>query len=59
MSFPILFDQQNVVAEQFGVQGMPSSVFVDRAGNVRYLYSGYLPRDEAKYSYTVLSLATQ
>ena len=59
VSFPILFDQQNVVAEQFGVQGMPSSVFVDRAGNVRYVHRGYQPGDEAKYADMVRSLARE
>jgi len=59
VSFPILFDQKNVVAEQFGVQGMPSSVFVDRAGNVRYVHRGYQPGDEAKYADMVRSLAKE
>jgi peroxiredoxin len=59
VSFPILFDQKNIVAEQFGVQGMPSSVFVDRAGNVRYVHRGYQPGDEAKYADMVRSLAKE
>ena len=59
VSFPILFDQKNTVAEQFGVQGMPSSVFVDRAGNVRYVHRGYQPGDEAKYADMVRSLAKE
>jgi len=59
VSFPILFDQKNAVAEQFGVQGMPSSVFVDRAGNVRYVHRGYQPGDEAKYADMVRSLAKE
>ncbi len=59
VSFPILFDQKNQVAEQFGVQGMPSSVFVDRNGNVRYVHRGYQPGDEAKYADMVRSLVKE
>jgi hypothetical protein len=28
---------------------MPSSVFIDRKGNVRALHRGYKPGDEAEY----------
>mgnify|MGYP006146834951 CR=1 FL=1 len=34
------------LAEQFGVMGMPSSVFVDREGRVRHVHRGYKPGDE-------------
>ncbi|HEX7375248.1 MAG TPA: TlpA disulfide reductase family protein, partial [Steroidobacteraceae bacterium] len=50
VDFPILFDRKNAVAESFGVEGMPSSVFIDRAGNVRYVHRGYTPGDESEYA---------
>jgi peroxiredoxin len=59
VDFPILFDRKNAVAESFGVQGMPSSVFVDRAGNVRYVHRGYKPGDEAKYADMIRSLVKE
>ena len=59
VSFPILFDRENQVAESFGVEGMPSSVFIDRAGNVRYVHRGYRPGDEAKYADMVRSLVKE
>jgi len=59
VDFPILFDRKNAVAESFGVQGMPSSVFVDRAGNVRYVHHGYKPGDEAKYADMIRSLVKE
>jgi thiol-disulfide isomerase/thioredoxin len=59
VSFPILFDEKNAVAERFGVQGMPSSVFIDRAGNVRYVHRGFQPGDEAKYADMVRSLVKE
>jgi peroxiredoxin len=59
VTFPILFDRQNKVAESFGVEGMPSSVFIDRTGNVRYVHKGYRPGDEAKYADMVRSLVKE
>ena len=46
----------NTVATGFGVEGMPSSVFIDRAGHVRYVHQGYKPGDEAKYADMIRSL---
>jgi len=59
VTFPILFDRQNQVAERFGVQGMPSSVFIDRAGKVRHVHRGYQPGDESKYADIVRSLVKE
>jgi peroxiredoxin len=59
VSFPILFDQQNAVAAEFGVQGMPSSVFIDREGKVRYVHQGYRSGDEAKYADMIRSLVKE
>jgi peroxiredoxin len=59
VTFPILFDTQNAVAEQFGVMGMPSSVFVDREGRVRYVHRGYKPGDEAQYADLIRSLVKE
>ena len=59
VTFPILFDTRNAVAEQFGVMGMPSSVFVDREGRVRYVHRGYKPGDEAQYADLIRSLVKE
>jgi peroxiredoxin len=59
VTFPILFDRNNEVAGSFGVEGMPSSVFIDRAGNVRYVHRGYRPGDEAKYADMIRSLVKE
>jgi peroxiredoxin len=59
VSFPILFDTKNAVAEQFGVLGMPSTVFVDREGRVRHVHRGYKPGDEAQYADLIRSLVKE
>ena len=59
VGFPILFDRKNAVAQSFGVEGMPSSVFIDRAGNVRYVHRGYKAGDESKYADMIRTLAKE
>jgi len=49
VSFPILFDRENSVSQMYDVHAMPSTVFIDRAGQVRYLHRGYKPGDENEY----------
>jgi peroxiredoxin len=59
VKFPILFDTDSAVAGRFGVEGMPSSVLVDRNGQVRYIHRGYKPGDEAKYADMIRSLVKE
>jgi thiol-disulfide isomerase/thioredoxin len=49
VSFPILLDPANGVSKLYNVAAMPSTVIVDRKGNVRYIHQGYKPGDESKY----------
>jgi peroxiredoxin len=59
VTFPILFDTDSAVAGRFGVEGMPSTVFVDRNGQVRYVHRGYKAGDEAKYADMIRSLVKE
>ena len=56
VSFPILFDTRNKVSKQYKVSAMPSTVMIDRDGNMRYLHKGYKPGDEAQYKKWVKQL---
>jgi peroxiredoxin len=49
VSFPVLFDRDSKVSKLYDVSAMPSTVFIDRKGNVRYLHRGYKPGDESDY----------
>jgi peroxiredoxin len=49
VSFPILYDSDSKVSKLYGVQGMPSTVFIDRKGKVRMIHRGYKPGDENQY----------
>ena len=59
VTFPILFDTDSAVAGRFGVEGMPSTVLVDRNGQVRYVHRGYKPGDEARYADMIRSLVKE
>ena len=49
VSFPILYDRANNVSKLYDVNAMPSTILVDREGNVRYLHKGYQPGYENEY----------
>lgn len=59
VSFPILFDTQNTVSKQYKVSAMPSTVMIDRDGNMRYLHKGYKPGDEVQYKKWVKQLVRE
>ena len=49
VTFPVLLDPANGVSKLYNVSAMPSTVIVDRKGNVRFIHQGYKPGDENKY----------
>jgi len=56
VSFPVLFDSENTVSKLYKVRGMPSTVIVDRDGNMRHLHTGYQPGYETEYQDQVRAL---
>ncbi len=56
VSFPVLFDTDSAVSKQYDVMAMPSTVLVDRDGNMRYLHRGFNPGEEAIYAEKVRDL---
>ncbi len=49
VSFPILWDSASQVSELYQVDAMPTTVLIDRDGNVRYHHRGYQPGYEKLY----------
>jgi peroxiredoxin len=49
VSFPVLLDPANQVSKAYHVDEMPSSVIIDRKGQIRYIHRGYKPGDENEY----------
>jgi thiol-disulfide isomerase/thioredoxin len=56
VTFPVLYDNTNRVTKLYKVVAMPSTVIIDRDGNLRYLHRGYLPGYEEEYKRQVSEL---
>jgi peroxiredoxin len=56
VSFPILFDPESAVSELYDVIAMPSTVLVDREGNMRFIHHGYKPGYENDYQAQIRAL---
>lgn len=59
VSFPILFDTDSKVSKLYAVQGMPSTVIVDRKGQVRFVHRGYSAGDENEYLNQIRALVRE
>jgi peroxiredoxin len=49
VTFPVLFDTKSEVSRLYSVSGMPTTVFIDRKGNLREVHQSYKPGDENGY----------
>ncbi|HEY6125918.1 MAG TPA: TlpA disulfide reductase family protein [Steroidobacteraceae bacterium] len=56
VTFPVAFDTESKVSKMYKVAGMPSTVFVDRKGNIRVMHKGYKPGDENFYLTQIRSM---
>ena len=56
VSFPVIYDKDSAVSKAYDVSGMPSTVIIDRKGNLRFLHHGYKPGDESEYLNSIRSL---
>jgi peroxiredoxin len=59
VTFPVLFDSRNEVSELYGVDAMPTTVMVDRDGNIRFRHRSYKPGTEEEYEKQIKSLVRE
>jgi len=59
VSFPILYDKDSKVSKLYDVEGMPSTVIIDRTGKLRKLHRGYKPGDENEYLDSIRALVRE
>jgi thiol-disulfide isomerase/thioredoxin len=59
VTFPILFDTKSEVSKLYAVAGMPSTVIIDRKGNLRWLHNGYKAGDENEYLNQIRALVRE
>jgi peroxiredoxin len=56
ISYPLLLDPESKVSDDYYISAWPSSIFIDCAGNLKYLSRGYRNGDELKYKAIIKSL---
>jgi peroxiredoxin len=56
VTFPVAYDKDSKVSRLYDVSGMPSTVIIDRKGNLRFLHHGYKPGDEGEYINSIRAL---
>jgi peroxiredoxin len=59
VSFPVIYDKDSTVSRAYDVSGMPSTVIIDRKGNIRVLHRGYKPGDENEYLDSIRTLVRE
>ena len=52
----VLFDPKGASPVAFGVQGMPSSFLIDKAGNIRFTHMGYSGNVDESYRQEITQL---
>ncbi|HEY9034572.1 MAG TPA: TlpA disulfide reductase family protein [Pseudomonadales bacterium] len=56
VSFPIAWDSNGAISKLYQVNAMPTTVMIDRDGNVRHVHRGYKAGDEKQYEQLIKSL---
>jgi peroxiredoxin len=59
VAFPVALDTESATSATYGVDAMPSSVLVDRSGNIRHVHRGYQPGFEDAYVAQVKALVRE
>lgn len=59
VSYPILYDPESQVSEQYNVQAMPTTLMIDRNGNARFVHYGYKPGYEDDYEAQIRQLVRE
>jgi peroxiredoxin len=49
VTFPILYDTESKASSLYNVDAMPTTVVIDKKGEIRFVNRGYKPGDENKY----------
>ncbi len=56
LKFPVLLDTDKTVVKLYAVTSMPSTVLIDRDGQLRHVHKGYKSGDEDSYEQLMRSL---
>jgi len=56
VTFPVLFDPESEISRLYNVAAMPTTILIDRDGNLRQLHKGYQAGFEDKYEADIKAL---
>lgn len=56
VTFPVALDNQGTVSAEYDVSAMPTTVIIDRDGNMRFMHKGYQPGYEKTYEQQIKEL---
>ncbi|MDP5135282.1 TlpA family protein disulfide reductase [Rheinheimera baltica] len=56
VQFPVLFDTDNSASKAYQVEAMPTTVIIDKDGQLRTVHRGYKPGYEKKYEDDIKTL---
>ena len=56
VAFPVLFDADSRIADLFSVDAMPTTIIIDKDGNIRHWHRGYQAGYEDSYAEQVAQL---
>ncbi len=59
VTFDVLYDPENGTSKLYDVVAMPSTVLIDRKGNIRFLHYGYKPGYENDYQDQIRALVRE
>jgi len=59
VSFPILFDPTSSISKLYNIDAMPTTILIDRDGNLRHLHRAYRPGFEDIYSDQIKALVLE
>jgi thiol-disulfide isomerase/thioredoxin len=55
-NFLVIYDPQGDIAQQFNIQGMPSSLLIDKQGNVQQAHTGFFTHKVKLYETQIMAL---
>ena len=56
VNFPILFDIEKDVSKSFSIDAMPTTIIIDRSGNIRHINRGFKKGYEKRYYQQIQAL---
>ena len=55
-NFLVIYDPEGDIAQQFNIQGMPSSLLIDKQGNVQKAHTGFFTKKVKLYETQLMAL---